>query len=176
MKIRLDLDGVIVNFIQGTLDMFNTALTHDDITVWNIEKRLGLSTEHLWHAIDSTSDFWESLPVPWAEKLIALVEHHGSEWACGTSPALHPNSASGKVAWMQKHRGRHFRNYILTLVKQLLAHPQTLLIDDSERNINAFRHHGGRACLFPQAWNRRRDAKGQPLAVIHQAFNRPKAH
>jgi hypothetical protein len=47
--------------------------------------------------------------------------------------------------------------------KELLARPDTLLIDDNEKNISAFRKSGGMAITVPRPWNRLRGCANTSL-------------
>ena len=45
------------------------------------------------------------------------------------------------------------RQFLIGPSKHLCANPETLLIDDSDKNVDSFRKCGGQAVLVPRPWN-----------------------
>lgn len=71
-----------------------------------------------------------------------------------TSPTKDPDCHAGKVEWIQKVCPPWLhRQYSISTRKQFCAHPEALLIDDSDANVNNFREWGGNAILVPRPWN-----------------------
>lgn len=72
-----------------------------------------------------------------------------------TSPTKDPDCAAGKLQWIHENLPTFLhRQYFITPRKVQLAHPGALLIDDSDRNVAAFRARGGSAIIVPRPWNR----------------------
>jgi 5'(3')-deoxyribonucleotidase len=176
--ILCDLDGVIVDFVGGSCALHGRSPDEInwDADAWSYWNRLNISSEDFWGAIDRKGPaFWAGLECyPWAAELVIECNRAvGSEnvYAC-TSPSSDPSSAAGKVQWM-KYRTVSFkpRNYIITPHKHLLANEHTLLIDDSDANVQAFMAAGGLAVLVPQPWNTNamhiEDRLGYIKASIH---------
>ena len=113
----------------------------------------------------TVSDFWEHIPrkfwantpvseefpylLGWCESLV------GQENICLlTSPTIDPDCLAGKCEWVQRFMPRWLhRQFLVGPCKQFCAHPDALLIDDSDRNVNKFREWGGQALLLPRPWN-----------------------
>lgn len=71
-----------------------------------------------------------------------------------TSPTKDPNSLAGKLEWIHAHFPAFMhRQYLVGPRKHFCARPDTLLIDDSDEQVNNFREHGGQAILVPRPWN-----------------------
>ena len=71
-----------------------------------------------------------------------------------TTPVEDPESLAGKLEWIHKYFPEWMhRQYLMGPQKHLLAGPGSLLIDDSEENVEKFRQHDGQAILVPRPWN-----------------------
>lgn len=155
MKIFLDLDGIIRDFVQGVIDKFNLNITHQDINEWNwFEKNMNMSASEFWEQLDY--DFWVNLPkTPLADEVLELV--NSFKPVILTSPTL--NSAGSAQAWIRKNLPDYFdsKRYLIGPAKWACANEDSLLIDDSDRNINEFECAGGKAILFPAPWNQKRE-------------------
>ena len=85
----------------------------------------------------------------WCESLV------GQENVCLlTSPTIDPDCLAGKLEWIHEFTPKWLhRQYLVGPCKQFCAHPEALLIDDSDKNVNKFRDWGGQAVLVPRPWN-----------------------
>lgn len=115
---------------------------------------LGISLEDFWESVNKQRPrLWETLPeYSWFPRLYTNLSKLGEVVFC-TTPTIDPRSVSGKLIWLQHRFGRHFRGYVMTEKKYLLAKEDTLLVDDDQDNVNKFLAHGGNAILVPQPWN-----------------------
>jgi len=165
--IYLDMDGVIVNFVKGVSfiladnDMhFNwTSMRRGhDLTLeesYDMAKMLGLTPSYFWKQIDKRPTFWDGLhSYPWMKELMDMLHKQGNVVLL-SSPSMSPDCVRGKTEWIQRELGNYYREYIFCPAKHKLklAGPDTLLIDDSTKNVNDFINAGGHALLFPQPWN-----------------------
>lgn len=157
MKIYLDFDGVVVDFVKGAYlahnrkhseEIVNNEVKHFDwwIDQWNI------SNKQFWSKIDNLgSKFWSNLePYQWFDELINLCEN----FSIATSPSHHSSATSGKIDSIQKLLGNKFRAYHITPEKWDLGAPGRILIDDLEDNCIKFEENGGFSILMPQPWNK----------------------
>jgi len=170
MKIMLDMDGVITDFLSfPKLFGIDPQELHDILEpgVWRVEgtfakllnEKRGKNFSEakarrlMWlMANNAGAKWWANLPVyPWADDLIKLCKSFGKMYFC--TAIWCPAAAQGKVEWFNKVFGDDFKDYFLTSQKHLLAAPDTVLIDDCDENIDRFRKAGGSAILFPQKWN-----------------------
>lgn len=174
--IFLDLDGVLTNFVGASLQLHSRSelLESWPAGVWDTHVVCGMSNGDFWKVIELRgSAFWSDMePYPWAFDLVEQLRQIAPV-TIASSPSLDPGSLDGKIRWLQKHFGRNFRDFMIGPRKHLLAHPDTVLIDDSDRNIADFRKAGGRGVLFPQMWNANHDKCAVRIAYVLEEAAKP---
>lgn len=167
----LDMDGVVVNWTDAAGKLFDI---HNLREVYNevvreagikdryqihlvISQILGwrLSRETMWDRIDEGGyEWWQTLPgFPWTDSLVDNLQAMGRVIFV-TSPPHDANAVKGRLLWLQKKYGRHFRDYMIMPAsgKKLLGYqPGSVLIDDYEKTVL---NHPGCSILFPQECNR----------------------
>lgn len=173
--ILLDMDGVIADFVTQALRWHDRLdLTPEDIKEFYMEKFLGLNAEEFWSRLRG-EEFWVTMPAyHWTSMLYSLCSKYAPV-TISTSPTRDPYCPSGKIKWLQKHVAPGFRNYMIGHQKHLMAHPDVVLIDDSDKNVNVFRECGGKAILFPQPWNMNRDTHFK-IAYVEDQLNALRLH
>lgn len=168
--IYIDMDGVLSDFVQGALDLFQQpdALSDWPLGSHRVAQVLGVSGTEFWKRIDASgSSFWSELaPYPWVAELLTLVDSY--PWYILTSPSRDGSSADGKMQWMRRYLGDDFRRYLISPQKQLLANSNSILIDDLDPNIERFETAGGTGILFPRKWNANHRLADKPLAYVQQ--------
>jgi hypothetical protein len=171
-RIVLDLDDVCNTFTMYVLSRlgcdvgpfdyhcFPSDCGYDILTAYHRLK--GESQPHL-----SKSEFWNSLTREvWATApqsrelswLLGMVEFFvGKPNVCLlTSPTIDPECLAGKLEWIHANLPDFLhRQYLVGPPKHFCARPDTLLIDDNDKNCAAFREAGGHAILVPRPWNSR---------------------
>jgi hypothetical protein len=159
MKIYLDMDGVIVNFVDAALRAHN----YENYVPksWFFYKDLGLTTESFWKKIGGEA-FWANLEkYAHSDSLLELVSSIDPEFKILTSPSADSESYSGKFLWVHKHVFKNKlqipKRLICTSSKEEISSFGRLLIDDSDSNIDSWEKEGGFGILFPQTWNENRD-------------------
>lgn len=163
----IDMDGVLCDFVGAACQLFGKS--EDFAANWpageyGMGKVLGCTEPQFWRKIEEHPEFWEGMkPYPWCGELIELAKRNGYAPYIATSPSLDPNSAKGKTEWIQKHIGRHFRDYFIGGKKGVLAAPGRVLIDDSDDQIAAFEKAGGYGVLFPRRWNANHQLSHDPM-------------
>lgn len=184
MKIFIDMDGVLSNFVGGVAPLLGTdehelsskLFLHQ---TYNIADALDTRWEHIEEAInDQGVEFWSGLNrYHWAEDLLIylLEETSSSNIYIVTDPGQFQYSHAGKMLWMKEHLGYKFKNYAMTPYKHLLADRNSILIDDNRNNVSAFKRAGGRAILFPQPWNSS-DAEQYNIDRLTYTLNKVKEH
>lgn len=175
MKICLDIDGVLADFVGATAKLmgFDPAI----VTCWNYFDKIGITESHFWDRIHSQGEnFWADLePYPWMADLVKACQDVAPTILL-TSPSSCSTSAAGKVRWMKRHLGDRFRDYLIGSKKEFCAHGDSVLIDDSDANCDKFGAHGGYAILFPQPWNLGRDLDGCKLERTIKNLEAVKGH
>jgi len=160
MRIFLDMDGVIADFVRPAISLHgrdpDEVLANWPAGTFDVAKVLGLTTKEFWKPITIAGwRWWVGLPhYSWSDDLLNVVQSFaGDDWLFASSPSRSCQSASGKIAWLQRRFGSHFRKYMLGEHKHLFAKSGAVLIDDREQSVIEFREAGGEAILFPQPWN-----------------------
>ncbi len=150
--ILLDMDGVIVNFVEGANKVhYKTPIIWNR---WEAYKDAGLTTSDFWEKITNKGErFWYELePYPWANELInILTRQFGLNIIFCSTPAKDGYSAAGKMHWLEKYYPTYAGDFILTPRKDILSNSGCIMLDDSDDNINAY---SGDRILFPQPWNK----------------------
>ena len=171
MKVFLDLDGVLVNFGEGTYRVFGK--DYDYLTScpkWLYFEDWGISFDEF----DSVCglDFFAGLR--WmhdGKQILKAVESKFKDMYLLTTPMPNSGSWTGKMLWIERHLPQHKKQTIMTRVpKSILAGPDTLLIDDKDENIAEFVVAGGQGILVPRPWNELRGWAGESLQVVEQSL------
>jgi 5'(3')-deoxyribonucleotidase len=168
----LDMDGVCCNFVKASAILFDKP---DIELTWQpgvakLRDVLKIDDATFWNKIDAQgSEFWLNMPeYPWFMDLYTSLKLLGDVVFC-TSPSLDGNSFKGKIEWLQKRFGKEFRNYIFTSKKFYVAnYPDSVLIDDDDEKILAFKKNGGKTILFPQIWNQNYHLRNDRIKYVLQ--------
>lgn len=182
MKIFLDLDGVLADFVGGVAKWFYITqaelLQEWPANIYGIQEPLSRAiqrrreenkqhvqfnhsnpTQNLWNGYGSfpgidCKAFWANLePTQWMEKLVTLVKSYDPNFHIITTPGHSPEGYAGKAMWVKDRFGQDFDRIILTSHKELLAKPNTILIDDTYHVVTRFNEAGGKTVLVPAHYN-----------------------
>lgn len=156
-KLFLDMDGVLVDFVNPALQALGRTEKDTDIAHWDMAQQLSISNNEFWKAQDQLPNFWLDLkPYEGAKDFYRQLTAMTDVYIC-TSPSLHDNCASHKLRWLDEHLGRDARmSAIVTAHKSLNACLGRILIDDSVKHIETWEKEGGWTFLFPRPWNTKR--------------------
>ncbi len=156
-EVFLDMDGVLTNFHKGVCDSFDQLYDLSNLSMWDFWKDWKPKTTRT-NIIDiCDQDFWAELE--WHDEgheiLHALEDIYGAENIfLVTKPMPNPGSWTGKKMWVDEHLFRYGDRLIITEASRaMLASPTSLLVDDSQKNVDDFRMAGGQAILIPRPWN-----------------------
>ena len=136
----VDLDGVIVDFIKGYYELTGTDISgsfHDDENFWDPINKAGY-------------DFWINLT--WTEdgkELWNYIKKYNPEIL--SAPSRQDDSRVGKHDWVRKELpGSHL---ILRSAKNKkeFASPNSILIDDLQKNVDSWIESGGIGILHTSA-------------------------
>jgi 5'(3')-deoxyribonucleotidase len=177
MKVYLDQDGPIANFVKGAFDLFDKEVP--DVwpqNEWNIENIIGVSKKDFWKKIDNAGySFWANLEKPsYFNDLIKLVNDIDPKFHIITSPARNPDSVKGKMIWLQNSFSWNFRRFIFisSESKHHFAGPDRILIDDKPSNIEEWIAAGGTGILFPAVWNTPFDQIPHDSKIVDHIFEK----
>ena len=174
MKIYLDMDGVLVDFITGVhnalyLD-YNFYSYPYKLGEWDVFTEIknrtdGRITNGKIYELTSYSSFWSTLPwTPDGKEILKIVTDavgKQNRFICST-PMQFSESWSGKIEWL-KNAGIHRGIVLMQAPKYLLANSDCVLIDDKDKNVEEFINAGGRAYLIPRPWNKRHSEYMNPF-------------
>jgi hypothetical protein len=172
-RVFLDMDGVLVNFIDGA------CLMHGKANPWTVGKNrgsydigglLGMTPEEFWGPLGS-HEFWANLS--WLDdgrEILSAASHcaYLSNIYLLSSPGRETGAYSGKAAWVKREIPDLFPRLLLSHCKDVVAKPGHVLVDDYEENCKAFTAAGGTAILVPRLHNSRWKLADQAFAVVER--------
>lgn len=194
LRILLDMDEVLVDFVYGACRAHGVTLTqmlqHSQRGTWSIVEPIGWATgilssspsavfgdDEFWAPIAAQgAAFWRDLPaLPWCMELVTTVRNllagRGDDWHIISAPSVHaPGSYAGKVAWLQGYFGTAFDRFALTPHKHIFACRNAVLIDDRPQNVDAFREAGGIGVLFPSPMNALAKYSQDPVPYVKEVL------
>jgi 5'(3')-deoxyribonucleotidase len=150
------MDGVIADFLNPAAQAVGLDLSLVEKGNWDVFKQAGCNLKDVWAKIDNY-EFWANLPViPGAKEFVAQVQEHYLSVTILTSSSWSSDCPKGKMDWLRKHFGHGTKALVGYggASKAVCAKPGNLLIDDCDRNIDAFEAAGGEVLTVPRPWNR----------------------
>jgi 5'(3')-deoxyribonucleotidase len=159
-EILLDMDGVLVDFIRGCIEVHDLRTTTEELYkenpgCWDVLSILKMQAPAFWKPMDF--EFWSKLE--WLSDGPDIVKHleerYGQEHiTLWTSPSENYGCMDGKKRWVERHLPRHYKhNIVFGSKKHLGARRDTILVDDSDSNVAKFGARGGKVCKPPRMWN-----------------------
>jgi len=162
MKCYLDLDGTIADFVPhlckalSQADPYRNQQWHG---VYDLPKALGLTREECFAPCKS-ADFWMKIPstLDALSILSAVFEVYArADVIVLTRPTDDIEAVTGKMAWIHGLLGVDQKFIITNQDKGEFAkyvEPGSLLIDDCDEYVEAWRKSGNPALLVPRLWNK----------------------
>ena len=179
MKVYLDMDGVLVDFLDGIHRAFSVPYSTDkhpyEKGKWNMLEDIGkpfCDDKFSFEAVNNacTAEFWSNLKFmhDGLDIFDAVSDKFPDEDIYFlTTPMPNDGSWLGKVEWIRRYFSTFKKRLIITQApKSLLAGPDTLLIDDRDENIEEFVAAGGRGLLVPRSWNKAHFCADRTLDVV----------
>jgi 5'(3')-deoxyribonucleotidase len=159
--VLLDMDGVLADFFTLAIERLN-AHTGMNVSLdayinaktgWELENAYGISGHAMWKILEGPGDFWTCIkPYYWAEFLVEFAHTIGDVYIA-TSPRPNPVCVYQKLDWIERHLKFDLSKVIMGQHKHLMSRQDTILIDDSPKNIERFNQGEGRGILVPSNWN-----------------------
>lgn len=152
--VNVDCDGVLADFVKGACKAHNQPLTNHK---WNFYEDWGITEQQFWDKC-SGYQFWSNLQTydhaqDFLSEIRRLCQQYRADLTITTAPSLDPESISAKLHWLKQQFDIHSSDVILGPKKWVMAHSQSILIDDRPLNIKKYITCGGHGILFPQPWN-----------------------
>lgn len=178
MKVFLDMDGVLVDFLGGLHSVFKEDYDYDvypyTLGKWNALDELrggtvpfeiidGACCERLWAKLNWMHD---------GIRIYEAVISNFDDVTLLTTPMPNPGSWTGKYLWVKEVLGPCMaKKMIITSgSKSVVAGPDTCLIDDRDKNVKDFGEAGGSAILVPRPWNCMHDLRHKTYEVVEQSI------
>jgi len=173
-NILLDLDGVCADFFTPALNRLNhnsgkniSPEEYIESGLFDMAKMFGISKEDFWKQIDF-GRFWIDLPAfPWHKDLFELLSGV-APITIASSPSPWIQCVPQKLLWIKEHLGLTEESCMFGPRKYLMANPETLLIDDLQKNCDEFIAHGGKAICIPSNWNTKDLTFAKVLAAMKE--------
>lgn len=165
MRVVLDVDGVVADFVGGVLDVFNAIcyppVTRDQVREWEMETLLpeAYRPVFFWHC--SQPGFCADLaPLPSAVAAIREMRRRGHDVVFATSPWSSETWIPERTAWLE----RHFGAVEIHHVKDKTGVHGDVFVDDKPEHVIAWHlaHPRAHACLWDAPYNR-----GSNLRRLH---------
>lgn len=170
MKVFLDIDDALNSLTMHFLrlrgcnvgdyeyDKFPSECGYDIIGAYSkLSGKPTMDVKSFWEYY--TRDVWETIPLsPQFQMILDFAEQFGQKNVCLLSSTTKgPDQLAGKLKWVQTYLPSWLhRQYLFGPRKWFCAGPDTVLVDDSDDNVNSFRQWGGHAILVPRPWNTNR--------------------
>ena len=175
-RVFLDLDGVFADFMTAVhsklgLDYDLTDYPYE-AGLWDVFSAKYSKCPITWELAKSNLNhqFWAN--VPWmvdGKQLYNLIENTVclKDAMVLTAPIPKTGAYSGKQEWVD-YNLPYFSNRLIitTKSKGLFAGPGKLLIDDADKNIDAFIANGGSGILVPRPWNSNHRLSDNTVAYV----------
>lgn len=163
----VDLDGVLVNYYAGVMKSLSGLAINDGEVppampypftpgVWNFFGEEPIKLPPFAIAKYMNQEFYAGLDwMPDGKAILAELEKaYGVENVyIATSPWDTEGCLQGKADWIAREMPQYKRRVLIGSPKFLLANNDTVLYDDSDENVNAFRENFGYGFLVPRPWN-----------------------
>lgn len=157
-RIFLDMDGVLVDYYGGvlraTIGDTNPWPYKSTPGKWNFYEEHGVTTGQVAPLMDA--DFYSELKwLPDGREILELCEATvGPRNVFLLSSPWDTNGCfEGKMEWVRRNMKGYERRVLIGPCKEACAHPDACLIDDADKNCNAFAACEGKAILYPRPWN-----------------------
>lgn len=137
----MDLDGTLVDFVKQTEK--HTGFTPDELQkqggdpkMWGEIKKHGL-------------DFWKNMPwIEGSKKVWDVVKKYGPKILTAPSRSIE-ECKPGKMKWVETNLGSNVPVlFSRASEKSNHADPHSILIDDLQKNVDAWKAKGGVGILF----------------------------
>lgn len=164
MKIFLDMDGVITDFVTPAMAKCEAAISEAEYPTeckWDVLSAINqvrtnksmnpIGKKRFWDSLNY--DFWRRLKMyTGVLEFINKLESFG-EVFIATSPTLSSDCVAAKYDWIIGNLPDFRRKLFICTMKEQLASPEAILIDDRDKNCIEFDKAGGRGILLSRPWN-----------------------
>ena len=155
MKLALvDMDGVLTDFVSAIFNYFWTPVPNPWPKGKDVIEALGRPESDIWGELHGNTNFWTNmLWMPDGQDILAGIEARFDDVIICSKPSSDPQSAAGKIKWLQTNLPKYRRKYSFTPMKELYAREGVYLFDDTRKNVDKFQAAGGTGVLIERPWN-----------------------
>lgn len=171
----LDMDGVIADFVGSCCTAHGLETPYgkqNNLGIFEIENCWGMTEEKFWEPL-ATFDFWAKMDkTPEADELVAyLTRVFGEENICIlTNPSPYDGCIGAKKAWVAENYPQFAKQMLFGSAKKYLAGRERYLVDDRDKNLEAFSEAGGTAICVPRLWNHAFRHTGSVMQEVKAQF------
>ncbi len=173
MRLFVDIDGVLTNFVGAALARHNRRFEELAPGEWHFNKALGLTETAFWAQLGG-ADFWANMDwLPDGRAILGAAEcSFGAEnVSLLTSPSQDSACWQGKAQWVAKHLPQYNRRLTVSACKTVFGGAGKVLVDDSEDNCEKWDRAGGEAILVPRFWNAGHAQAADAATVVARALS-----
>jgi len=136
-----------------------------------------MTSDEFWDCIEYSD--WVGVPKSrWFDDVIASARKFAGvhNISLVTAPVVRSNGevdfacVQGKLNWVEWNLPSFLDKLVICRNKWVLATDGSVLIDDSDANVNLFRKYGGKAITFPRPWNKMHALSSNPMAYVNGAL------
>lgn len=168
----IDLDGVLVDFVEGAFKHYGINIPYPEIT-WDFPNQAGIPMADFFKPFGK--DFWSRLCPTWEfDEIIPAAENKfGKEnvFLC-SHPCETDGCITGKAAWIERWLPDYTQRLVLTGRKDVFSGSNRVLIDDRDKNVDDWVKVGGVGIMVPRPWNRLKGTERDVSAHVVNSINR----
>lgn len=150
----VDVDGVLCDAVRAALNVWGFTGKYPPGES-NFAKVCGINEGTFWTPFNY--DFWRQLDkTPEADQIMGVIESAGfTKISLISTQRITLGSLEGKREWVKRNFPKYLDSFILVPNgwRPWLAGPNTILVDDSENNVDEFIMLDGQGVLIPRPWN-----------------------
>jgi len=160
-RFLLDMDGIISDWHRAIAEHHRRPIAWMTPGKESPYEGFDIPRGKLWEGVDQA--FWQSMnKTGEADKIVDAVLFRFQPHVCLTT--LLPTNfeypldridswIKGKTRWLKWHYPVLLQHFLFGTSREFCASERTILLDDMDSNVAAFKACGGNAILFPRPWN-----------------------
>ena len=162
-KLFLDVDGVLCNWVKGAHEVHGVPYDPEWPYIkgpagWDFYKdpRFDVTFDHLFDGM--ARQFWANLEwMPDGKEILSVCEEYfGDDICLLTAPHHGDGVVDGRLDWIESQMPQYRKRTLVGSCKEVIAEVggrNAILVDDWDRNLDAWKKAGGTAIHCPRPWN-----------------------
>ena len=154
LNIAVDIDGVLLDFIDGFIpvvhERLGVTISHQDIITHDLHLLLGVPFKELWELVNITLATKVFPVIPGAQEGLKAISHHNISIVTSRPPEHEQQTRDNLKKYGFTFGDIHFRKYLNKFKEQ---DGTDILIEDSLEEALLASEHIQHVVLFCQPWN-----------------------